>query len=190
MIGDAWYYWRSTAYTSTVDQLVKDYMLKNGFLQAGSVGEYNTLNSEYRNSNIGWIYPNDSPQLFKDILQLGLEANRSNYGFDLADIPVIQLAEYRGSEEGHYDWHTDTDFLSKEAFERKLTIVMQLSDPEEYEGGYLELGGSALGSLEEADLKRKGSALAFPSYLSHRVTPVTKGVRRTLTAWVEGPKFR
>jgi PKHD-type hydroxylase len=62
-----------------------------------------------------------------------------------------------------------------------------LSDPSEYDGGDLEIfTGTESVALE----KKKGIIHAFPSYVMHRVTPVTRGTRRTLVVWIAGPKFR
>ena len=69
---------------------------------------------------------------------------------------------------------------------RKLTLVLQLSDPSEYEGGELQ----SLTSLQPGTVnKKKGIIAAFPSWTLHQVTPVTKGVRKTLVIWVAGPQF-
>ncbi len=70
---------------------------------------------------------------------------------------------------------------------RKLSMVLQLSDPSEYEGGDLELFTSANPIITK---KQKGIIHAFPSYVMHRVTPVTKGVRKTLVVWIAGPRFK
>ena len=67
---------------------------------------------------------------------------------------------------------------------RKISIVLQLSDPEEYEGGELEMFVSK--DIQKIP-KKKGAAVLFPSYCMHRVTPVTKGERRSIVLWVSGP---
>jgi PKHD-type hydroxylase len=68
---------------------------------------------------------------------------------------------------------------------------MVLSDPSEYEGGQFQM---QTGSPEEDKLmtveQLKGRVIGFPSFLLHRVTPVTKGTRKSLVIWVEGPKFK
>jgi PKHD-type hydroxylase len=71
---------------------------------------------------------------------------------------------------------------------RKISIVVQLSDPDEYEGGELQIqtGSESYISI----LKKKGAVTLFPSYMRHRVTPVTKGVRKSLVLWVGGSTFR
>ena len=83
-----------------------------------------------------------------------------------------------------YGWHQDFGGL----LSRKLSLVMQLSDPEEYEGGELQImvGGEKPISIN----KQKGLVVVFPSWAVHQVTPVTKGLRQSLVAWVSGPNFR
>ena len=74
---------------------------------------------------------------------------------------------------------------------RKLTAIIQLSDSDDYEGGDFEFG---LTDKEGTDLikgkRSKGCLLVFPSFLSHRVTPITKGTRYSIITWMEGDTFR
>ena len=94
------------------------------------------------------------------------------------------------TENGHYTWHQDIGpgMLSK----RKISITVQLSGPEEYEGGDLEVFTG--GNYKEGDFikspKGMGTVFIFPSYLLHRVTPVTKGIRRSFVLWVGGSPYR
>jgi len=70
---------------------------------------------------------------------------------------------------------------------RKISITVQLSDPDEYEGGDFEfLIGKEIIKLP----RKKGCAIVFPSYFLHRVTPVTKGTRKSLVLWGSGQPFR
>ena len=73
---------------------------------------------------------------------------------------------------------------------RKISITVQLSDPSEYEGGELELWSG--GSEESATkaYKGAGSVFMFPSYMLHRVTPITKGTRRSFVLWLGGSHYR
>ena len=88
-----------------------------------------------------------------------------------------------GSEdEGYYDWHVD---MGPGKANRKLSLVCQLSDPSEYEGGELQIHTGQIHTVE----KKKGLVVIFPSYLLHCVTPVTSGKRQTLVLWIEGPPF-
>jgi PKHD-type hydroxylase len=70
---------------------------------------------------------------------------------------------------------------------RKISVVIQLSDPTEYEGGELQVMNGE--EPYRVCNKEKGSLIMFPSFLLHRVTPVTKGCRRSLVLWISGPPF-
>ena len=97
---------------------------------------------------------------------------------------AIQFAEYGVDQ--HYHWHTDTFTLAGTPTERKLTVVCLLNDPSEFEGGEFQV---RLYNEYPAPLV-KGSVIAFPSILEHRVTPVLSGVRYSATIWLNGPRFR
>ena len=79
------------------------------------------------------------------------------------------------------------DFIVLEIAFRKISLSVQLTDPGEYEGGQLQLYTK---KNVQTLPKTKGSAIFFPSFLLHQVTPVTKGKRMSLVAWVTGPQFK
>jgi len=106
-----------------------------------------------------------------------------DYRFELSGIEPMQVARYTNS--GFYGWHADTGRGSSSF--RKLSLSVQLSGQEDYEGGDLEFQGVAKGCNP---LKEIGSAIIFPSFLHHHVTPVTKGTRWSMVAWIVGPPFR
>jgi hypothetical protein len=97
-----------------------------------------------------------------------------------------QVARYGAEQAAHFDWHSDIG-AGALAARRKLTMVVQLSDPASYAGGVLEVWPD--GHVREA-LRSRGTAAVFPSFLLHRVTPVTAGERWSLTIWAHGPAFR
>lgn len=136
-----------------------------------------------RDSNIAWLH--NGPEwswLFAKLHYLAHLAN-TKFKFDLWGIvEPLQLSEY--GEGGHFDWHVDDGVPG--APPRKLSFTLQLSDPASYEGGDLELWG--LGGRHTMSRER-GSLIFFPSYTLHRVTPVTRGVRRSLVVWVTGRQF-
>lgn len=142
--------------------------------------------SGVRKSVIKWIHPDDKSMWVYDKLGHAIkQANDSLWLFDMNSIiDSIQYTEYPHGN-GHYDWHVDIGPYPIN--HRKISLVMQLSDPEEYEGGDLELwpGGKAI-----TIPKKKGTLVIFPSYIMHRVTPVTKGVRKSLVLWAGGSGYR
>jgi len=147
--------------------------------------------NHHRNSRIKWI-----PQLppwywvFNKIHTLTTNANNSCWDFNLIGFEEnIQYTEYHSTDLGHMNWHIDCG--TSISSHRKISITIQLSDPSEYEGGDLEffIGGDYSKGIIKCP-KSKGYALAFPSYVLHRVTPITKGIRKSLVLWVGGDQFR
>ena len=112
--------------------------------------------------------------------------NAKSYNFDLSGIcEPLQYLQYDSSILGHYDAHVDSGALNIP--QRKLSVVIQMSDPSEYEGGELQLFTH---SEPYSIPKKKGRLIVFPSYVLHKVTPVTKGLRKTIVGWIAGPAFR
>ena len=113
------------------------------------------------------------------------DANQHHFCVDIAGIEGnIQLARYDDTDQGFYGWHTDFGPLVPN---RKISISVQLSHPDDYEGGDLEL----FVDDPPARLERtRGALIAYPSFTVHRVTPVTRGTRWSLVAWITGPRWR
>ena len=153
--------------------------------QIVSDGEGNHFDEKYRKSNVKWIYfSEESSWLFIKLMRLIQVTNNSNWNFDLimAREP-IQYTEY--TDDGHYDWHIDAGggYMNQ----RKVSLSVLLSDPDEYEGGDLQIWPG--GEIRTAE-RVLGGVTLFPSCLLHRVTPVTKGVRKSLVFWVGGVPYR
>jgi len=141
-----------------------------------------------RKSRIKWIpFDNKFDWIYSKIMGRIHKSNSYIYNFNLeAVIEQIQYTEYYGKNKGHYTWHID---LGKgTSSHRKLSTSIQLSSPDEYEGGELEIypGGETPLSMP----KELGMMTIFPSYLLHRVAPVKKGIRRSLVLWVGGCQFK
>jgi len=114
-------------------------------------------------------------------------ANRDVFEFDITDFAESpQVARYGAERQGHFGWHSDIG-EGRLAERRKLTIVVQLSDPDTYGGGDLEVMPGA--NTISAD-RARGAATIFPAFVLHRVTPVTAGTRHSLTVWCHGAPFR
>jgi PKHD-type hydroxylase len=141
-----------------------------------------------RRSQLHWLYKTPDSSWVYDILGEAVSAlNAQYFGFDLTGFgEAFQLTHYDGTDNGMYGWHYDYggDKISPS---RKLSLVVQLSDPSEYEGGELQIMYS---STPASVQKQRGLVAAFPAYMLHQVTPVTSGTRQTLVAWVSGPPFR
>lgn len=146
------------------------------------------LDVNIRASVVCWV--DDKPELvdiWKKIDNTVAEVNRNFFRFDLDGFyEPMQLSTYSADFNGHYNWHTDAD--SKDDVPRKLSMALMLSDPSEFEGGNLEvkIDSDTTIPLEQ----KKGRAWFFPSYTLHRVSPVTKGERKSAVLWIGGPPFR
>jgi PKHD-type hydroxylase len=148
----------------------------------------NATDHNLRRADLVWLDEVAEADWVMDrIIALVREANRQVYGYDLTDFAEsAQVARYGADRQGHFDWHSDIGD-GRLASKRKLTMVVQLSEPSSYTGGKLELMPGA--GTVIADMSQ-GSATLFPSFVLHRVTPVTEGERKSLTIWCHGPAFR
>lgn len=142
----------------------------------------------HRTSTIRWLdVLNANADITETLMRFIRRSNRTNFGFDITSMNEIQYTEYFGETNGHYDWHHDVFLENIQPFDRKLSIVVQLSEPSQYEGGDFEFFGMPSPGEQ---WKPRGSVLIFPSFFHHRVLPVTAGHRISLVSWIEGPKFR
>jgi len=154
----------------------------------GTISNNNLEDGVYRKSKVSWLPPeeNKTEWIYEVIMDYVMSANFNLWKFDINHFKdSIQYSEYHADDNDHYDWHIDLGPYPVST--RKISIVVQLSDPDEYEGGDFQIKTS---NDEETLVKSKGSVVMFPSYLMHRVTPVTKGVRKSLVLWVGGSVFR
>lgn len=132
-------------------------------------------------------YNKENEWIFNKILSIVAKVNKEYYDFDLAGIKHgIQLIEYSIDEEnvrGHYEWHSDTG--PGEPSTRKLSVIVQLSDPTTYSGCNLVVNDCG---YEIVASNEQGSIHCFPSYMIHKVTPIDKGVRYALVIWIHGTR--
>lgn len=153
-----------------------------------------------RKSNVAWF---DDPWLYNEIQPYVHMANQNakwNFQWDYSD--AFQFTEYTPGQ--FYDWHTDSsagpyncpDDISRHGKVRKISLSVMLTDPEEYEGGELQFNFKANDpQFEEneirtvTEVKSRGSIVVFPSFLWHRVKPVTKGIRHSLVCWNLGQPY-
>ena len=122
-------------------------------------------------------------ELKKHLDPIVMNVNRHVFGYDLDGTCEFQLAKYEIGDK--YDEHIDLA-QTQNMCARKLSITVQLSAPNDYEGGALEFTDN----IPSPNLKNLGSVVVFPSFLGHRITPVTKGTRYSLVGWYNGPLWR
>lgn len=164
-------------------------------LNAGHIGtgEGNRrLDTEYRSVFTNSLPVNGFEWLYERLLQRIKWVNDDRFRFDISGLAEpIQFLEYREATEeqpsGRYKWHQDMG--PGVGSIRKLSIVIQLSEPSEYEGCRLKLFDCSTPELEVPEIGQ-GDMVIFPSYMPHCVTPLEKGTRRSLALWVSGPSFR
>ncbi len=145
-------------------------------------------NYNIRRAELVWLDDvSDTGWVMDRLIDLIRTTNRDIYDFDLREFSEsVQVAHYDASREGHFDWHSDIGG-GRIAAKRKLTLVAQLSAPGAYAGGALEVMPST--QIITTPTAR-GTVTIFPSYMLHRVTPVTSGTRTSMTVWAHGPAFR
>jgi len=156
-------------------------------ISTATIGQENEVSDIVRRSKTGWMKLNDDTQFIYDRLgYIARQLNGQFFDFNIwGFVEDLQYTIYDGEGE-HYTWHLDRGGSTSDT-PRKLSMVLQLSDPSEYEGGDLEIFE---GPTPTQVKKEKGLISAFPSFVLHRVTPVTKGTRKTLVVWLTGPRFK
>ena len=161
----------------TIINIAKD----KGLIKGKTKGE-----SDVRDSKISWLYPVDGIDwVFRRVTDITLNLNERFFKFDLFGLNEgFQFTNYEAPS-GKYGKHVDRAINSPV---RKLSISIQLTNPEEYEGGELKLyDGEEEGTVMD---KAQGTLILFPSYVLHEVMPVTKGERNSLVTWVTGKQFK
>lgn len=159
------------------------------FMKAGIGEGPGVVDEDTRKTNITWIEPYDEHKwLFEKFNEIVAKVNFDKFQLDLRRFDGFQYSKYE--EGGHYKWHKDLSLMPNHGLYRKLSIVLMLSDPSEYEGGDLLLCTS--GNLENIEHHRleKGDIAFFYSTTPHKVEPVTKGTRLTLVTWCLGDKLK
>ena len=152
--------------------------------EQGKIKEAGDYDQKRRDSTISWIPFNKMQPMYDDLIHLIQKINRNHFGFSNLQITEpAQVSEY--SKGQFYHWHTDSPIdMDTEPPVRKLSMTLLLNDPSKFEGGNLEIAGKTLSHMKQ------GHAAIFASFLQHRVTPVTKGVRKALVVWFSGEPFK
>jgi len=151
------------------------------FKRAGIDGD-NQYNDGHRKSDISWISQDDIEWFWVKIHNQIIETNHEQWGFNLKHFDeMAQYTVYNG-DGGHFGYHYDNG--AGQLSVRKISICINLNDPKEWKGGELQF-------YDEISAKQGlGSVHLFPSYMLHRVTPVTDGTRRSLVLWSGGEFYK
>tara|TARA_B100001250_G_C19780166_1_gene781507 strand:- start:836 stop:1420 length:585 start_codon:yes stop_codon:yes gene_type:complete len=139
-----------------------------------------------RRSTNSWLpLNNDTEWIYNRLGNIVRNLNGMHWRFNITGFNEdLQYTKYNG-DKSFYGWHIDSGTVG-ESPPRKLSVTLQLSDENEYEGGDFQIHATKLNTLS----KKKGLIVVFPSYSLHQVTPVTKGIRRSLVAWLCGPPLK
>lgn len=128
-------------------------------------------------------------RLFDELWKTQIVANREFFNIHVSKLDSVQFTEYDESYLGEYKEHQDVIWLNNTEHHRKLSCIINLSDPETYDGGDFEMTDVS-NHPHYPDIRLQGTVFYFPSFFRHRVTPVLRGKRYSLVAWFEGPKWR
>ena len=177
----------------------KDAYKADGTMKKGAVKNL----QKKRKSEIVWM--NDK-WIYKEIHPFIHRANKeADWNFEWDWSESCQFTKYGVGQ--HYGWHCDSwdkpydkpDDLNSHGKIRKLSVTVSLSDPSEYEGGNLEFDfrnqvdweRNKKSKIKECtEIRPRGSIIVFPSFVWHRVNPVTRGTRYSLVIWNLGRPFR
>ena len=172
-----WLYWKGAVDVEPIFKAADQVNTSDATTFAGD-------SNSYRRSKVAWLSENRE---IGDMLWGFIELAQPIFKVQVMRGPLeIQYTEYHATNRGKYDWHHDVDWNSTAPYDRKISVTVQLSDPSEYEGGRFEFMET---EQPQEEARVKGTVLMFPSYLQHRVTPVTEGVRKSLVAWFSGPRW-
>ena len=206
-----YYYFQSALTPRFCDELIKygtaqqeQLALTGG--QTNKINEGKPLSDEdlkdlkkKRDSYIVWL---SDRWIYKEIQPFIHQANRlAGWNFDWSFSESCQFTKYKLNQ--FYDWHADA---WESAYDnpsnpdthgkiRKLSVTCSLSAPEDYEGGELEFDFRNTDPDKQsirkcAEIKPRGSIVVFPSFVWHRVKPVTKGTRYSLVIWNLGYPYK
>jgi PKHD-type hydroxylase len=177
-------FWENGLSTNQCDLILDTY--KNTPGEMGGIVRSDTsdeTNTSIRNVSIKQVTLEDMGWLYDKMYEYVKAANNDYFNYDLIGFyESMQLLHY-GPDigGGHYNWHRD---CGPGISTRKLTVIVQLTNPINYEGCQVEL------DLDGPICKTRGSVTIFPSFITHRVTPLTSGYRDSLVMWVNGPPFK
>lgn len=192
------YVWWDAGFNDDELKKIIDFCESTGFEKASILGNNDPNTDEvksirrcdikFHNRN------NDTAWIFDRLNFIISNLNAQFYGFDLNGYETFQYTSYDSSEKGEYGWHMDicvgNKYLPQNMIEpRKLSLTLLLNEPgKDFEGGELEFNGGNPNDPMKPEVP-KGRLIAFPSFMIHRVKPVTSGCRKSLVVWVTGPKF-
>jgi len=166
---------------------------EKGTIEGSAEEDKTEIDTKYRKVKIASI---SDPEIYNLLNPFIHGANKSagwNFQWDWNE--TSQFAIYKKGD--HYQWHNDQLAPRKHFYNnkiRKLSLSLQLTDPSRYEGGDLQFkwlnGKAELEIATPKKIKDRGTIIIFPSFVFHKITPITKGIRHALVNWSLGEKFK
>ena len=183
---NSWWFALEKEISSDICDQIKQFYLDTKS-QTGQHGDGQS-NKDLRNSKVvGFPYGTEQNKFLHTLIHKYIVmANAECFGFDLNGLCEFQIAEYGSG--GHYDNHFDMRLENRSSV-RKLGITVQLSEAREYAGGDFVFSDD-IGTPSQDIIKQKGTVIVFPSFIYHKVKPVTQGKRYSLVGWYEGNYWR
>ena len=149
----------------------------------------NSKESKHRRSDVKWLEPENYDFYYRKLTDVINYVNNNFYHYNLSYIERLQYTEYDASYDGYYNWHTDNYIAGDQPHNiRKLSFSLLLADYTEYSGGELMFKYDS--TPDKVENIKKGTIVFFPSCVLHKVSPVTKGTRKSLVGWIRGSAWR
>lgn len=191
MFKNMYWFWESDIKEEVLDKWLAEYFdetkIEDATINVDTEKQKFDLDESIRKTQVVWVKP--ATEIFDTIYQYIDSANKNaEWNFDISGMEDVQLGRY--TDGGFYDWHMDTFAPDQGNFQRKLSCVVQLTDPEEYDGGDLILKTGKNDTDLHTFTRKRGSVIVFPSMIYHKVTPVTRGTRYSAVAWMRGQAFK
>lgn len=179
------YAWYENIFTDEELDIIES-MITDDKLNIGTLIR-NDIDTSIRDSKIRFIESNldQNRWVFERFTACINNVNKKFFKFDLNRLETLQYTVYDVGQ--FYRDHMDLAFRNPNNAVRKLSFTMQLSNPEDYQGGELKF---KLGPEPKIANKKRGAITFFPSYVMHEVTPVTEGIRKSIVGWVTGPRWK
>ena len=165
-----------------LDTIVNKSKLSDSKWNDGSFSDYNNPNNSEK--RLTWPI-RDQESLQNKLKEIINDVNINNYQLELGFVETALYIEYDSKNNNKLDWHMDIGPYPYN--QRKLSFSIFVNDPSEYEGGQLEIWTN---NQYDKIPNTKGGIVVFPSFLLHRVTPVTKGIRKVIVGFINGNPYR
>ena len=187
-----WCYFKSYLPADYCERLIEVALSRPA--QDAQIGTSDGIQSDtsFRRSAIRFVNRGDAEldYVFDELWKLASWANRDWFDVHISKLDYFQIAEYDSANAGEYKTHHDIFYMNGDPYyHRKLSCVIQLSDPNTYEGGDLTFE-HVQHYPDREEMRQQGTVIFFPSFVRHAALPVTAGKRYSVASWFDGPKWR